>query len=67
MKADQESTPPRNGFRTSPRKRPPKDPTSREKFSTHCFAEHKKQMVDFLTSATCVSFETMQMVEAMKA
>jgi predicted helicase len=44
----------------------PKDPTIREKFNTYRFANHKEKVVDLLKRVTCVSVETMAIVEAMR-
>jgi predicted helicase len=44
----------------------PKDPTIREKFDTHRFADHKEKVVDLLMHVTTVSVETVRITEAMK-
>ncbi|MEO8124558.1 MAG: type ISP restriction/modification enzyme [Burkholderiales bacterium] len=44
----------------------PKDPTIREKFDTHRFADHKEKVIDLLARVTTVSVETVRIVEAMK-
>lgn len=45
----------------------PKDPTVREKFNTYRFADYKKKVIDLIARVTRVSFETMEIVEAMKS
>ena len=44
----------------------PKDPTIREKFDSHRFADYKDKVIDLLMRVTTVSVETMQVVNAMK-
>jgi predicted helicase len=45
----------------------PKDPTIREKFNSYRFADYKERVVDLLRRVTCVSVETMEIVDAMAA
>ena len=45
----------------------PKDPTIREKFTTHRFADYKEKVVDLLARVTRVSVETAAIVEGMRA
>lgn len=44
----------------------PKDPTIREKFNTYRFADYKEKVIDLLLRVTRVSFETVEITEAMK-
>ena len=45
----------------------PKDPTSREKFNSYRFADHKHTVIDLLARVTRVKVETQRIVEAMRA
>jgi predicted helicase len=45
----------------------PKDPTIREKFNSYSFADHKERVIDLLMRVPRVSFETMEIVEAMRS
>jgi len=44
----------------------PRDPTIREKFKPYRFADYKDKVIDLLGRVTRVSFETMEIVAAMR-
>jgi len=44
----------------------PKDPTFREKFDTHRFADHKEKVIDLLMRVTTISVRTVKIVAAMR-
>jgi predicted helicase len=49
------------------KKKKPKDPTIREKFDTHRFADYKEKVIDLLMRVTSVSVETKRITLVMKA
>ncbi len=49
------------------KERTPRDPTIREKFNTHRFADRKDKVIDLLGRVTRVSVETVTIISAMRA
>ena len=49
------------------KERTPKDPTIRERFNTHRFADYKERVIDLLCRVCRVSVETMKIIRAMPA
>lgn len=45
----------------------PSDPTIREKFDIHRFADYMEKMIDLLVRVAAVSVETVRIARAMKA
>jgi predicted helicase len=51
----------------SSKERKPKDPTIRERFNSHRFADYKEKVIDLISRVATVSIETVKIVEAMRS